>query len=72
MQERKTLGRKLCYKEIDTGRVAARPGEAGDKTKPNRVFADAEDERDRRGRSFGRKRSRVAAGRSNNRHVTAH
>jgi hypothetical protein len=31
---------------------AARPRQAGDKTKLDRVFADAEDNRDRRRRSF--------------------
>ena len=71
MQERKTLGRKLCYKEIDTGRVAARPGKAGDQTKFNRVRADAEDDGDRCGRGFGCKRSRIAPRRGNNGHATA-
>ena len=40
--------------KIDAGRIAARPGKAGDQTKLDRVFADAEDDRDRCGRSFGR------------------
>src|SRR5215211_3860687 len=52
--------------------VALPPGNAGDQTKPDRVFADAEDDRDRRGRSFGRKGSRVAPGRGDNGHATAH
>ena len=33
--------------------AVARPGEASDQTELNRVFADAEDDRDGRGRSFG-------------------
>ena len=52
--------------------VAARPGEAGDETELDGVFADAEDDRDRRGRSFGGKRSSVAGGRGDNGHATAH
>ena len=48
---------------IDAGRIAARPGEAGDKTKLNRVTADAENDRDRRGCSFGRERTRHVANR---------
>jgi hypothetical protein len=38
---------------------AARPGQAGDQTKLDRVFAYSEGDRDRRGCSFGRKRSRI-------------
>ena len=48
------LGHHLVGEEIDAGHVAAGPGEAGDKTNMERVFADAEDDRDRRGCSFGR------------------
>jgi hypothetical protein len=51
-------------------RVAARPGKAGDQTKLDRVFADAEDNRHRGGCSFGRKRSGITARRSDNRHAT--
>ena len=36
------------------GRVAARPGKAGDQTKLDRVLREAEDDRNRRGGSFGR------------------
>jgi hypothetical protein len=38
-----------------SSRNSARPGEAGDKAQLDRVCADAENDRDRRGRSFGRK-----------------
>src|SRR5712691_5097311 len=54
MQKPQPLGRKFSRKKIDAGRIAARPGKAGDKTQLDRVFANAEDDRDRRGRSFGR------------------
>src|SRR5271166_1064185 len=50
MQEPQPLGHHLQGEKIDAGRVAAGPGEAGDKTKPNRVFGDTEDlAEDRRG-----------------------
>jgi len=61
----------LRDEKIHAGRVAARPGKAGDETQLDRVFADAEDDRDRRGCSFGRKRGRIAAGRSDHGHATA-
>ena len=47
---------------MDSGRVVAWPGKAGDQTKPDRVFADAEDDRDRRGGSFGRLGTSAEAG----------
>jgi hypothetical protein len=56
-QELEPLCRHLGIKKIDPGRVAARPGEAGDKTKPDRVIADAKDDRSRRRCSFGRQRT---------------
>ena len=71
VQQPQPLGRNIRDEKIDAGRVAARPGKAGDKTQLDRVFADAEDDRDRRGRSFGRKRSRIAAGRGDNGDATA-
>src|SRR5262245_53990586 len=53
--------------------VALPPGRARVTTRPifDRVFTDAEDDRNRRGRSFGRKRGGIAAGRRNNGHATA-
>jgi hypothetical protein len=54
--EAKVVGSALGEK-IGAGRVAARPGEAGDKAKLDRVLSDGEHDRDRRGRSFGRDRS---------------
>jgi hypothetical protein len=44
--------------KIDACQVAARAGEAGDETKPDRVFAGDEDDRDRRGR---RRAARLSA-----------
>ena len=41
MQEFQLLRRQLIIEEIDSRQVAARPGEAGDKTKPDRVFGGA-------------------------------
>jgi hypothetical protein len=58
MQESQPLAHHLLDEKIEASRVATRPGEAGDKTKLDRVIADSEDDRDRRGRSFGRNRSR--------------
>ena len=40
-QEFQPLCHQLADEKIDACQVAARPGEAGDKTKPDRVFADA-------------------------------
>ena len=44
-QEFQPLCRQLDAKKIDSCQVAARPGEAGDKTKADRVFGDKEDDR---------------------------
>ena len=51
--------------------VAARPGEAGDKTEPDRVFSDDENDGDRRGRSLGREGRSGTAGRSDHGDLTA-
>ena len=37
-QEFQPLRNQLTAEKVDTRRVTARPGEAGDKTKPDRVF----------------------------------
>jgi hypothetical protein len=71
MQELQPLGHQLIEEKIDTRRVAARPGQARNETKLDRVFGDTEDDRNRRGRSFGREGSRRAAGRGDHRHSTA-
>jgi len=57
-------------KKIDAGRIAARPGEAGDHAVPHRIFADAEGDRDGRGGGLGRKRGGVTGG-SDNSHPAA-
>src|SRR5262249_54282875 len=56
---------------IDAGGVAARPGEAGDETKLDWVFANDEYDRDGRCCSFGRERMNCAAGRDDHRHLSA-
>src|SRR5262249_20445013 len=60
MQKPQSLCRQLSIEKIDTGQVAARPSEARDKTKPDRVIADTEDDRNCRGCSFGRQCGHVA------------
>jgi hypothetical protein len=47
---------------VDAREVAARPGETGDETPLDRVAAEGGDDRDRRGRVFGRTHRSVAAG----------
>src|SRR5215471_3247289 len=44
MQEPQPLGCNLPGEIVDAGGVAARPGKAGDKTKPDRVFGGDEDD----------------------------
>jgi hypothetical protein len=70
VQQPQPLGHHFTDEKIEASRVATRPGEARDQTVPDRVFADAEDDRDRRGRSFGREGSRGAGGRGDNGHAT--
>jgi hypothetical protein len=53
-QEFQSLCRQLTKENIYPRQVAARPGEAGDKTESYRVFADGEDDGDRRGCRLGR------------------
>jgi hypothetical protein len=59
MQEPQPLGYDLLVQKIDAGHIAAGPGEAGYKTKPDRVNANAKDDRNRRGCSFCRQCGRV-------------
>ena len=47
-QDFQPLRHQLTREKIDPGRIAARPGEAGDKTKPDRILAGDENNRDRR------------------------
>src|SRR5215467_9841734 len=55
------LATQLVAHGVDTGDVAARSAEALDKAKLNRVQAEAEDDRNRRGCGFGRERRGRAA-----------
>src|SRR3954471_17616371 len=71
MQESQPLGPNLSGQKIDAGCVAARPGKAGDQTKLDRVLRDAEDDRNRRGGSFGREGTIAEAGCSDHGHTTA-
>ena len=72
VQKCQSLRTQLSCEKIDAGQVSPRPGETGDETELDGVFADAEDDRDRRGRSFGGKRSSVAGWRGDNGHATTH
>ena len=56
VQQPQPLCHQLSVEKIDAGGVAARPGEARDQAKLDRVVADAEDDRDRRGCGLGRQR----------------
>jgi hypothetical protein len=71
VQEPEPLGGNLLDKKIDAGRVSVRPRKAGDQTKPDRVVADAKDDRNRGRRSFGRLGSIVSSGRGDHGHATA-
>src|SRR5262249_25632597 len=71
MQKPQLLGHDLRDENIYAGRVAARPGKAGDKTKLDRGSADAGDDRDRCGRRFGRLSASGDARRSDNGDATA-
>jgi len=53
MQQVEPLCCQLTAEKVDPCQVAARPGEAGDKTKPYRVFGGNEGDRDRRGCRLG-------------------
>src|SRR4051794_31405286 len=70
MQQPQPLGDHLLGKEIDSGRVAARPSEARDETKLDGVFANAENDRNGRCRSFGGVRGH-APGRDDHGHLAA-
>jgi hypothetical protein len=72
VQKCQPLGGDLPGEKIDPRQVSPRPGEASGETELDGVFADAEDDRDRRGRSFGGKRSSVAGGRGDNGDTTTH
>ena len=56
-QEFQALCHQLSIEKTDTCHIVARPGEAGDKTKPDRVLTDAEDDWYRCGSRLGGQRS---------------
>jgi hypothetical protein len=49
MQQVEPLCRQLTAEKVDPRQVAARPGEAGDKTERDRVLGGNKGDRDRRG-----------------------
>jgi hypothetical protein len=65
MQEPQPLGRHLPNEKVDTRGITAGLGEACHYTKLDRVFANTKDNRDSRGRSFGREGRRRGGGRGN-------
>src|SRR5262249_19764173 len=71
VQNCQSLSGQLIREKIDPRQVSARPGEVGDQTKLDRVFADTEDDRNLRCRSFGSKRSIVTAWRSDTGQATS-
>jgi hypothetical protein len=68
VQQSKSLGHHLVDEKIDAGGIAPGPGKAGNKPKLDWVFADTEDNWNRRGCSFCRERGRRAASRSDHGH----
>ena len=71
VQEREALGDELMDEKIYTSHVAARPREARDKTKLDRIVPDTEHDRDLLRRGFGRERAGRKPGRGDHRHVAA-
>jgi hypothetical protein len=61
-QQPELFGTQFAQQVAQAGRIAARPGDARDQTKLDGVFADAEDDRDHRGRSLCGERRRGAEG----------
>src|SRR5262245_57686568 len=49
VQQFQLLRNQCGIEKIDAGQVAARPGQTRDKTEPDRVFGNDEEDRDRRG-----------------------
>src|SRR5262249_202821 len=63
-QEFQPLRRQLIAEKIDPRQIAARPIEAGDEAQPDRVFAGAKDDRDRRRCRLGCERRGGTSGRN--------
>ena len=62
VQQPQPLRHHLGGEEINAGRIAARPGKAGDQAELDRVVASAEDDRDGRGCRLGRQAPRLKPG----------
>jgi hypothetical protein len=62
-QELQALCRQLRIEKINPCQIAARPGQAGDQAKPDRVFGGGEDDGDGRGCRFGCQHRSVTSGR---------
>ena len=71
MQKAQPLGDNFTDEKINAGRVAARLGKTADQANLNWVLADAEDDRDCRGRRFSRERSGGTAGRGDDGYAAA-
>ena len=71
-QEFQPLCRQLDRENVDPRQVATRPGEAGDQTKLDRVFAGKEDDGDRCGRRFGRECGRNTSDRGDHGDLSPH
>jgi hypothetical protein len=71
VQEPEPFGLDLRVHRGDTGDVATRPAEAGDEAGLDRVYANAEDDWNRRGRCLRRK-CRGSTHRDNDSHLTAY
>jgi hypothetical protein len=70
MQEPQSLGHHLLGKKIDAGRVTTWPSEASSKTKRDRVFANAKDDRNSCRCSFRRGRDCRIAGSDDGGHLS--
>jgi hypothetical protein len=70
-QEFQPLCAQLANEKIDPRQVAAGLGKAGHKTESYRVFADGEDDRDRRGCRLGCERHSGASARGDHRDPSA-
>jgi hypothetical protein len=65
MQQPDLFGGYLIDHGVDAGKIAPRPDEIGDETRPNSIHACVEDDGNGRGRRLGRER-RSCARRNNN------
>ena len=71
VQQREPLGGDFLVEEINACRIASGPGEARNEAEADRIFTDAEDDRNRRCRRLGRERCRLRGGRGDHGYPTA-